>query len=99
MATIRITPQELREAATFITGKLSEINTDVGDIKSRIDAVADEWEGAAQSAFVSTFNDDMYPLMSSTLPQVIEGICGMLTSAADALETADSEVASALKGE
>lgn len=40
----------------------------------------------------------MYPILRDTLPQVIEGICGQLNGAADAIEQADEEVAKAFKG-
>ena len=43
-------------------------------------------------------DNDMYPILKDTLPQVIEGIAGQLDGAADALEQADEEIAKAFKG-
>ncbi len=97
MASIRMTPQELRDTASFLSGKRDEIVNAVNQIKSRVDSTTAEWEGAAQSSFIESFND-MLPMLTENFPQTIEGIESMLTGAADALEQADSEVAKAFKG-
>lgn len=98
MATIRITPGELREAAEFIGKKLEALNTEVSALKSKIDEVAGNWEGAAQSSFIETFNSDMYPMLKDTMPQVVAGISSQLNGAANAIEQADEEVAKAFRG-
>lgn len=98
MAQIRITPEELRDAADFLEQKLEAINTEVSALKGKIDEVSGNWEGAAQSSFIDTFENDMYPILSDTLPQVIEGISSQLDGAADAIEQADEEVAKAFRG-
>ena len=98
MAQIRITPEELREAADFLEQKLEAINSEVAELHSKVQEVAGNWEGAAQSTFIDSFDNDMYPILKDTLPQVIEGIAGQLDGAADALEHADEEIAKAFKG-
>ncbi len=98
MATIRITPEELRTAADFLEARLTAINTEVSSLKSKIDEISPNWEGAAQSAFLETFEGDMYPILKDTLPEVITGIAAQLDGAADAIETADEEVAKAFRG-
>lgn len=98
MAQIRITPEELRNASSFLKQKLETINAEVSQLKSKIDEVSGNWEGAAQSSFIETFDSQMYPILRDTLPQVIEGISGQLDGAANSLETADQEVAKAFKG-
>lgn len=98
MAQIRITPEELRDGADFLEQKLEAINTEVAALKSKIDEISGNWEGAAQSSFVDTFDNEMYPILSDTLPQVIEGIAGQLDGAADTIEQADAEIAKAFKG-
>ena len=97
MASIRMTPQELRDSATFLSGKRDEIVSAVNEIKSRVDSTTAEWEGAAQSSFVESFNE-MLPMLTESFPETIQGIESMLTGAADALEQADSEVAKGFKG-
>mgnify|MGYP000814790073 CR=1 FL=1 len=98
MSTIRITPEELRSAADFLEQKLDAINAEVSALKGKIDEVAANWEGAAQSSFIETFEGDMYPILKDTLPEVITGIAAQLDGAADAIEQADEEVAKAFRG-
>ena len=98
MAQIRITPEELRNGADFLEQKLEAINAEVAALKSKIDEVTGNWEGAAQSSFVETFENDMYPILKDTLPEVITGIVAQMDGAADAIEQTDAEVAKAFKG-
>ena len=98
MAQIRITPEELRNASDFLMQRLDAINNEVASLKSKINEVTGNWEGASQSSIIETFENDMYPILKDTLPQVIEGISGQLDGAADAIEQADEEVAKAFKG-
>lgn len=98
MAQIRITPEELREAANFLQQKQEAINSEVSQLKSKIDEVTSNWEGAAQSQFVEAFLGDMYPMLNETMPQIIEGLATQMNGAADAIEQADQEVANAFKG-
>ncbi|SDI36189.1 WXG100 family type VII secretion target [Pseudobutyrivibrio sp. 49] len=98
MGQIRITPEELREAANFLQQKQEAINSEVSELKSKVDEVTGNWEGAAQSQFVESFLSDMYPMLHETMPQIIEGIASQMNGAADAIEQADQEVANAFKG-
>lgn len=97
MASIRMTPQELRDSASFLGGKREEIVQAVSAIKQRVDATTAEWEGSAQSSFISTF-ESMLPMLTQDFPETIQGIESMLSGAADALEQADTEIANAFKG-
>jgi WXG100 family type VII secretion target len=98
MAQIRITPEELRDGADFLEQKLEAINAEVAALKGKIDEVTGNWEGAAQSSFVETFENDMYPILKDTLPEVITGIVAQMDGAADAIEQTDAEVAKAFRG-
>ncbi|SFN94810.1 WXG100 family type VII secretion target [Pseudobutyrivibrio sp. UC1225] len=98
MGQIRITPEELREAANFLQQKQEAINSEVSELKSKVDEVTGNWEGAAQNQFVESFLSDMYPMLHETMPQIIEGIASQMNGAADAIEQADQEVANAFKG-
>jgi len=98
MAQIRITPEELRGAADFLEQKLEAINGEVSALKGKIDEITANWEGSAQSSFIDTFDNNMYPILKDTLPEVITGIAAQLDGAADAIEQADAEVAKAFKG-
>ena len=98
MAQIRIAPEELRGAADFLEQKLEAINGEVSALKGKIDEITANWEGSAQSSFIDTFDNNMYPILKDTLPEVITGIAAQLDGAADAIEQADAEVAKAFKG-
>ncbi len=97
MASIKMTPQELRDSAQFLNGKKEDIVNAVREIKNRVDSTTAEWEGSAQSSFVESFNE-MLPMLTESFPETIEGIANMLSGAADALEKADEEIAKAFKG-
>ena len=97
MASIKITPEELREATATLEGKRDEIVSAVGVIESRVNQTTSEWSGAAQSSFVASF-EELLPTLKDTFPEVITGISAQLKGAADALESADEEVAKAFAG-
>lgn len=97
MANIKMTPEDLRTAASIIDAKKGEIVTAVEEIKSKTDETTANWEGAAQSAFIVSF-EEMYPTLHDTFPDTVAGIVSMLNGAADALEEADNSIASAFNG-
>lgn len=98
MAQIRITPEELRDGADFLEQRLEAINSEVSALKAKIDEVAGNWEGAAQSSFIETFTNNMYPVLKDTLPEVITGIVTQLDSAANTIEQTDEEIAKTFRG-
>ena len=95
---IAMTPEELRDAATFLDNSREDINEKINSVESKVNEVADNWEGAAQSTFIDGFTNDMLPLLKSDFPSILEGIAAQLRGAADALESADEEIANAFKG-
>ena len=97
MSQIRITPEELRESATFLGQKEEAIGTEVQALKQRINDTTANWEGAAQNSFVQSF-ENLLPMLEQQLPEVIEGIMSMLNGAADTLEEADQQISSAFNG-
>lgn len=91
--TTKATPEELRTVATFIEQKKADIDADVKEIKDKIDEVIADLAGLTQDSFISSFEDNMYPIMRDTLPLVLDGVCAQLRGAADAIETTDEEIA------
>lgn len=91
-------PSELTDAAKFLRDRLTDINQQVQLVKSKIDEIESRWEGSAHDAFINQFENDMYPILRDTLPQVLEGISGELDAAANAISQADESIASAFKG-
>lgn len=95
---IMMTPQELNDGAAFLRQRLEAINDEVTQLKVRVTDVCSRWEGAAQQSFISQFQDDMLPLLTNTLPQVIEGVASELDAAANAIRDTDEGLASAFRG-
>ena len=96
-ARITMTPEELRDAATFLDKTKDDIIDKIKDVQSEVNDLTDTWEGAAQSAFFASF-EELLPTLQNDFPSVLEGIAEQLRSAADAVEQVDEEVASALRG-
>lgn len=96
MAQIRITPEEIRDAAEYLRQRRDEILQNVKDISAKIDEAASEWEGAAQSAFVESYGE-MKPVLEEQFPEVIEGIASQLVAVADTMEETDESIAQSLK--
>lgn len=95
---IMMTPQELNDGATFLKQCLDNINQQVQDLKNKVDDICSRWEGAAQQSFINQFENDMYPILRDTLPQVIEGVASELDAAANAIRETDESIASAFNG-
>lgn len=95
---IMVTPQELMDGATFLRQRLDAINEEISSLKNKIDDVSSRWEGAAQQSFIDQFENEMYPILRDTLPQVIEGIASELDATAKAIIDTDGGLANAFKG-
>ncbi len=95
---VMMTPQELNDGATFLRQRLDAINQEVQQVKNKIDDVTSRWEGAAQQSFINQFENDMYPILRDTLPQVIDGVAQELDAAANAIRDTDESLASAFNG-
>ncbi|MCI9143836.1 MAG: WXG100 family type VII secretion target [Lachnospiraceae bacterium] len=95
---IMMTPQELNDGAVFLRQRMEAMNEEVASLRNRIEDVASRWEGAAQESFIEQFMGDMYPILSETLPQIIEGLASELDAAANAIRETDESLASAFRG-
>ena len=93
---IRMTPQELRDGATYLEQRKAECMDLLAQMNSKVGEVTSNWEGAAQNSFVETFQE-LYNQISKALPQTVEGIENMLKGAADGLEQADAQIASSIR--
>lgn len=94
---IRVTPEELRSAASFLDGKREEINGAVNALNSKINEMASNWEGASQSSFIAQFNEKVLPVLQKDFPEIMTGISSQINSAANTLEQADLDIAKAFK--
>ncbi|MCI8287289.1 MAG: WXG100 family type VII secretion target [Lachnospiraceae bacterium] len=95
---IMMTPQELNDGAVFLRQRMEAMNEEVASLRNKIEDVASRWEGAAQESFIEQFMGDMYPILSETLPQIVEGLASELDAAANAIRETDESLASAFRG-
>lgn len=95
---ILMTPEELNQGAATLRGCYTEIEAQVRAINDKITEVCSNWEGAAQQSFFEQYESQMRPILTETLPEVIEGIAKELEAAADAVTQTDETLASAFKG-
>ena len=95
---IMMTPQELNDGAVFLRERMEAMNEEVASLRNRIEDVASRLEGAAQESFIEQFMGGMYPILSETLPQIIEGLASELDAAANAIRETDESLASAFRG-
>jgi len=93
---IRMTPSELRDLATAVTGIRNEIVELVSAMNTRINNDTAEWDGESKSQYFYDY-DALLPTLQDTFPNVIENLAQKLTFAADKLEEADRDIASAIK--
>ena len=98
MPTIKIVPEDLRAAASFIGDKRDSILGELQALKSKIDEIEPNFEGSAKAEFFNSFTEMYNNTLTKTFPEVLEGIATQLTSVAEIMENADTEVAKALKG-
>ena len=79
-------------------GDENAVNVHISRLRNKIEDVASRWEGAAQESFIEQFMGDMYPILSETLPQIVEGLASELDAAANAIRETDESLASAFRG-
>ncbi|NLM59627.1 MAG: WXG100 family type VII secretion target [Clostridium sp.] len=97
MATIKITPEELRDAAQLINGKADEIEQNINAVNEKVQYVVENWEGAAKDSFFEAFESLKNELLTQ-LDEILKGIASQLQAAADTMEQADQDVANAFRG-
>ena len=97
MATIKITPEELRDAAQLINGKADEIDQNINAVNEKVQYVVENWEGAAKDSFFEAFESLKNELLTQ-LDEISKGIASQLQAAADTMEQADQDVANVFKG-
>lgn len=93
---IRMTPAELRDLASAVSGIRDDILNRVNDMDNKIKTVTESWDGESKTAYFSDY-EEVLPVLKDTFPQVVEDLATRLTFAADKLEQADQDIASALK--
>ncbi len=97
MAQIRITPEELRAGAGSLNTLAETIIDNLTELNSIVTGVTDNWEGAAQTAYLDNFNE-LLGQFKESFPPAIQGLGEQMNATADSLEEADEQIASAFRG-
>lgn len=98
MSQIRITPQELRDGSDAIIRLATDISDNLTTLKSIVDGVANNWEGAAQSGYVANF-EELHAQFVQSFPPAVNGLAEQMKAVADTIEQTDSEIAQAFSGQ
>lgn len=93
---IRMTPSELRDLATAVSGIGEEISSQVETMNSRIEADTAEWDGESKSQYFTDY-DEIIPVLQKDFPAVIANLAEKLNFAANKLEEADQDIAAAIR--
>jgi WXG100 family type VII secretion target len=97
MTNLNVTYQDMRDAATKLTGGKHDIETKLRELKSLVDSLVN---GGYVTDKSSKAFDSSYTEFNDGVTKTIEGLEGMsdyLNKAADALEDTDSQLANAIK--
>ncbi|MBD8870506.1 WXG100 family type VII secretion target [Nocardioides sp. MJB4] len=98
MANVNVTYEEMKSQATKLAAGRQEIESKLNELKGQVDSLVSGGfvTDSASAAFQSSYDE-----FSKGASQTIEGLDGMgnyLNKAAEAFQSVDSELASALKG-
>ena len=93
--TISMTPQELRDGVTTLQSQTNDLLDVLSNMNGTIEDVCANWQGEAMGAFKETW-DEIYSELTESLTNTLEGIEGLMSGAAESLESADEDIASAM---
>ena len=94
MATIKITPEMLREKANQLRGYRTEHEGTMQRITSLVGGLSGEWTGAAQTAFLDNFNG-MKPTFDNFI-RILQGYEDLMNKAARELEETDRSISGSI---
>lgn len=89
---IRITPEEMRGTSRVFKSKSDETQGILKQLDGEISKLEADWEGMAQSAFVSEYNG-LKPTLNKFV-QLLSEVSTQLNQIASTMETTDSGIAS-----
>lgn len=95
MASIKVTPEELKTQGESIVKMGDEIETKMTTLDTTINTVVSEWDGLAQDAFLEAYNELKETLKQ--FPVIVNGIGTQVVSAADTFAQTDTDLSSAFK--
>lgn len=95
MASIRVTPETLNSQGNDLINYAGDLSDILSSIDSKINEIADGWDGLAQDAYF-----DMYTTMKQSLdkfPELVNSLGEATVSAAEAFSSVDEQLQSGFK--
>ena len=86
---ISLSTEELLEGANQINARKEDIIETIALLESQVMAVCDNWEGAAQSSFVTVFSE-IVKNFNDVFPDSVEAIATQMTKVANDFDTTDT---------
>lgn len=86
---IKVTPEELEAMAGKLKGYAGEATSLASNINTAVTAALSAWEGNAQKEYADRFAE-IYPILSTKLPQLINDMASSAEKRAAAYRAADS---------
>ncbi len=95
MANIRVTPETLNSQGNDLIGYAGDLSDILSSIDSKINEIADGWDGLSQDAYF-----DMYTTMKKSLeqfPELVNSLGEATVSTAEAFASVDEQLQSSFK--
>jgi WXG100 family type VII secretion target len=92
MALIKVTPESLKSQAADLRKKNAEHEQVYGSMKQLVSTLVDQWQGEAQSAFLSSFTQK--EVVFKQFAEEIEKFSAFMDRAADTMQAAEDELKS-----
>ncbi|MET3557898.1 WXG100 family type VII secretion target [Streptococcus rupicaprae] len=96
MATIKLTPEELRTSAVKYTNGAEDIRTVLSTLTSEQETIRSNWEGSAFDSFDNQFTE-LSPKITE-FAQLLDDINAQLNKVADIIEQTDQDIAAQIGG-
>ena len=94
---IQLTPDELNTAASNIKDYMEELLETMNKMTSAVENVCAGWDGAAEQAFYNGYTQ-LKAQLDTAIQTDCEAFCEALTTTADTLQQADTQLGSSISG-
>lgn len=96
MANIRVTPEELEQQGNNLVDMSEELADILKNVDAKISEICDSWDGLAQNAFMSSYENLKETL--NTFPEIVNGLGQQTIAAAQTFGEVDSQLSSSFGG-
>lgn len=94
MSRISVSPEELRGEANFVQGQVSDARANFDALQNRLQGLQNVFTGQAQVRFQERYQE--WHTHANGLSDALEGLGQFLTTAANAIEETDQQLAQGL---